>query len=256
MRWSEPKTRRRLTFRPVTSAAASEPIDPEPIEARPPRWVLPVALVPIITMLIAGYIAGASWPALLENHPLLLIALSPINRFLLLATQSVRWPAYFSVGLIRHLIPDPFFYMLGWFYGDKALAWAVETYPSVHRVVGADGKGLEDPAHRKILYPLAFFAPNNWVSLLSGVARIRLRVFIVLNVTGTIARLALCWWLGKVFSHQVKAVAKFVSDYQWPATIISVIVVLLTIAFQFRRGSGQLVGLAKLSEELDEDVPS
>ncbi len=226
--------------------------DDATITARPPRWVLPVALVPIVSLVIAGYVANAWWPRLVaQHHTALLIALSPINRYLLLATRDLSWSSYFGIGMIRHLIPDPFFYMLGWYYGDRALAWAVETYPSVHRIVGDDGRGLENPAHRKILYPLAFLVPNNWVSLLGGVARIRARTFAALNITGTFARLLLCWWLGKVFSSEIKSVSDFVGRYQWPATIISVIVVVLGIAFQFRKGTGQLVGLAKIGEELD-----
>lgn len=209
-------------------------------------------MVPIIAVVIGGYIAGASWPKLLEEHPLVLIALSPINRFLLLTTNQLGALEYFGVGLGRHLFPDPFFYMLGFWYGDRALRWAAENYPMAHRLIGEDGKGLENPATRKVLYPLAFFIPNNYVSLLCGAGRIPARIFIALNVSGTLARLILCRWLGSVFRTQLKDIADFIADYQGAFTIGSVIIVVFGIAMQFRKGSGDLVGLTTLSEELEE----
>ena len=228
---------------------------PEAVAVEParavPRWVLPVAMVPIVAVVIAGYIAGASWAALLKDQPLTLIALSPINRYLLLTTNHLDALQYFGVGLARHLLPDPFFYLLGYWYGDRAMRWAANTYPAVKRLAGEDGTGLEDHEHRRILYPLAFFMPNNWVSLLCGGARIPVRTFVALNIAGTLGRLIACRWIGGVFRSQIGAIADFVSRYQTPVTIASITVVVLGIALQFRRGTGQLAGLSHL-DELDE----
>jgi membrane protein DedA with SNARE-associated domain len=224
----------------------------QPTTPAPPKWVLPVALVPILAVVIAGYVAGAMWATLLKSHPLVLIALSPINRHLLLTTNHLDTISYFAVGMGRHLLPDPFFYLLGYWYGDRALKWASEVYPSVHRLVGEDGRGLEDPSHRRILYPLAFFMPNNWVSLVSGSARIPAQTFIALNVAGTAARLGLCRWLGSVFTSQIESIASFVSQYQWPVTIASMALVGVGIAMQLRKGTGELLGLTHLADELEE----
>ena len=218
---------------------------------RPPRWVVPTAGIPILAVVIAGYIAGASWPELIKSNPLLLIALSPINRYLLLTTNSLEALPYFGVGLLRHLFPDPFFYLLGYWYGPRALRWAGENYPVVKRLLGEDGRGLEAPNTRRLLIPLAFLAPNNWVSLVSGAARIPWQLFIALNISGTIARLWLCRWLGTLFEDEIRSFADWVARYQLPVTLVSVGIVVATIAVQVRRGSGDLVGLTHLGDEME-----
>jgi hypothetical protein len=217
------------------------------------KWHLPFLLVPVACVVVAGYIANASWATLVNSHPAVLIALSPINRYLLLTTNELSAPTYFGVGFVRHLLPDPFFWLLGFWYGDRALKWAVDTYPMLRSIAGQDGRALEQPETRKILYPLAFLAPNTWVSLLCGAARLPFVTFAVLNATGTIARLALFRWLGVVFDRQIKTVVEFISDYQLPATIISIVVVVVGVAFQFRRGRGELFGLTQLEQDLEPD---
>jgi hypothetical protein len=215
------------------------------------KWHLPFLLVPVVGVVAAGYVANASWATLLDSHPALLIGLSPINRYLLLTTNSLSAPTYFLVGFLRHLAPDPFFWLLGYWYGDRALAWAVETYPMLRSVAGEDGRALEQPDTRKILYPLAFAAPNTWVSVLSGAARIPFGAFVVLNASGTLVRLALFRWIGSVFSDEIASIVDFVSRYQWPATALSVVAVLVGIGFQFRRRRGEVFGLTQLEHDLE-----
>ena len=91
------------------------------------------------------------------------------------------------------------------------------------------------------------------MSLLCGAARLPFVTFAVLNATGTLARLALFRWLGVVFDRQIKTVVDFISDYQLPATIISIVVVVVGVAFQFRRGKGELFGLTQLEQDLEPD---
>jgi hypothetical protein len=218
------------------------------------KWHLPFLLVPVAAVVTAGYIANASWATLVHDHPAVLIALSPINRYLLLTTIHLSAPTYFLVGFVRHLAPDPFYWLLGYWYGDRALAWAVETYPMLRSVAGEDGRALEQPGTRKILYPLAFLAPNTWVALLCGAARLPLVTFVALNAAGTAARLLLFRWIGDVFRSEIQSIVDFVSRYQWPATLISVVVVLVGIAIQFRRGRGEVFGLTKLEHDLEPDA--
>jgi hypothetical protein len=234
-----------LRWRPVTA----EDVTPETAPRRkPPSWVLPTALVPMIAVLVCGWVAGSVWANWQVNHPLGLIALSPINRFLLLTTNRLDFWSYFSVGLGRHLFPDPFFYLLGYWYGGRALKWVSEGNAFATRLVGGDGHGLENPAHRKVLYPLAFVMPNNWVSLFCGAARIPIPAFIALNISGTLARLVLCRWLGDLFRSEIKDISDFIARFQWPITAVSVVIVLLGMAVQLRP-NGAVRRLAALDDQ-------
>lgn len=217
-----------------------------------PRWHLIALLVPVACVVTAGYTANITWAALVKDHPALLIALSPINRYLLLTTNKLSAATYFGVGFIRHLLPDPFYWLLGYWYGKRALRWLLETYPMLRTLVGEEGQALEQPETRKILYPLAFLAPNTWVSVLCGAARVPVGLFFTLNAAGTIARLVLFRWMGSVFHAEIRSIVDFVARYQWPATLISVVVVLIGIASQFRRGRGELFGLTQLEHDLEE----
>jgi membrane protein DedA with SNARE-associated domain len=226
---------------------------PSPAATRS-KWHLPLLLVPVACVVTAGYVANALAPTLVNEHPLWLIALSPINRYLLATTNYLTATEYFGVGFVRHVLPDPFYWLLGYWYGDRALRWAVETYPMLRSVAGEDGRALEQPGTRKILYPLAFLAPNTWVSLLCGAARLPFATFALLNATGTLARLVLFRWLGRVFDDEIETVIDFIARYQMPATIISIVVVLVGAALQFRKGKGELFGLTTL-DDIEDDEP-
>jgi membrane protein DedA with SNARE-associated domain len=215
--------------------------------------VTPVAAIPITAVVIAGYIAGATWPSLLDDHPLLLLALSPTNRNLLLTTNVLDAWAYFGVGLIRHLFPDPFFFLLGWWYGDRAVQWVAEAYPIVRRIVPAQDSALDNDRLRRFMVPLALLAPNNWVSLLAGSTRLRPGLFVTLNVAGTVGRLMLCRWLGRVFASEIRGIADWIARYQGRLTLLMFALVVMGIVLQMRRGSGELIALSTLGDELDGD---
>lgn len=221
-----------------------------PIAVDPPRWVIPVVSVPIAAVVIAGYISGAFWPSLLDDHPLWLLALAPGNRNLLLTTNVLDAWSYFGVGLARHLFPDPFFALLGWWYGDRAVRWAADVYPALGRLVPENGRVLGSPKVRRYMVPLALLAPNNWVSLLAGATRLPPRLFLMLNVTGTLLRLALCRWLGRAFDDQIGDIAGWIARYQGRLTLVTVVLVAVGLAVQMRSGKGELAGLSRLDEEL------
>jgi len=222
--------------------------DPLPAHS---QWKLFALFTPIAVVIVAGYVAGAFWGKLVDTHPLWLIALSPINRWLLLTTNDLSAWSYYSVGMARHLFPDPLMYLVGLWFGHRAIKWAAETYPIVKKLTGEDGRGLEDPARRKILYPLAFLAPNNWVSLLAGASKLPFRTFLVLNIAGTAVRLVICRWLGYLLDEQIARLVDWVARYSNWVTLGSILLVLAGMGLQMARGTGELAGLGRI-EEIEE----
>ena len=58
-------------------------------DAHPGRRHLALLVVPIVAMIVAGYTADALWPDLVNGNPLLLIALSAKNRYLVLVVNHI-----------------------------------------------------------------------------------------------------------------------------------------------------------------------
>lgn len=215
----------------------------------PGRFTLALVTVPLVALTVAAYIGDALAPTLVDQHPLLLIALNARNRNLALTTNLLDPLPFYLVGSVRLLLSDPLFYLLGWYYGDAAVRWAernTRTFGELLRVV--------EKYFSKLSVPLVFLAPNNFICLFAGATGMRPLVFLVANVTGTFFRLWVIRTLGNVFSEPIDWILGFIADYRIPLLVLSVVVVLLTVASEYRRGAGELEGLTHLGQELEEAV--
>ena len=124
-----------------------------------------------------------------------------------------------------------------------------EVYPGLKRIAGEDGSAIEDASNRKMYYALAFLAPNNWVSLLCGAAKMPFGIFVALNISGTLSRLVLFRWLGDVFADQVVTIAEWVSRYQRPITIAGIIIVVVTIGYHAKKGNSEIAAFARFGQK-------
>lgn len=204
-----------------------------------------------VGVLFVGSLVGqALSPTLANDAPLLLITLNPRNSFLMLVSHEVPFWAFFAVGFVRLVIGDPVLYLLGFWYGraargylarqggwDTMLSWLDRWFPRI------------GPA-------IVFAAPNTTVCLLAGISRMRPALFAVLNVTGTITRLLLIWWLGDVFHDELDWFLDFLARYQWPATAVMIALVLLQVSISRRKGTGELEQLDRLGDEISGSSPS
>lgn len=191
--------------------------------ARTPGGRVLVALVvPIILMVVATNVANATWPTLVNDHPLVLLSLSSINRFLVATTPVTDVVPFFLVATVRLMLPDPFFYLLGRWYGDRGLLWLNRRFPSVIR-----SWVVFEGFFRKARYPAVFIAPNNAVCLLAGMDRMPVKAFLPLAFAGTVARVLLIRVTGDFFSVPVSEGLGFVERYRWWLLGISVSAVVL-----------------------------
>jgi len=208
--------------------------------------VLTLLLLPLSLMVIASNTAFFVWASIVDRHPLLLITLSSQNRYLALTTNSLDAFSYFTVAGLRLLAPDPLFYLLGYWYGVRAIAWMERRLPSM----GASLRVMEK-AFGKARYPIVFIAPNNPVCLLAGAAAMPPAVFAALNVTGTFARLVLIRLLGNFFDKPINAALGFVKDYRWYIVGGSMLLFLISTWSDRRSGSGsELDALRHLEDDL------
>lgn len=214
----------------------------------PNRLALTLVVAPLIAMVAAGYVAGAFWPEWVNSRPLLLIMLSSQNRYLILTVNQLEAWSYYLVGTTRLLLPDPFFYVLGYWYGDAAVRWMESRTATVGNML----RWLEQ-AFARWGYPLVFLFPNNPICLLAGAARMRVWLFALLNVTGTVTRLVLIALIGDALQRPIDAVLDFIAEYRLPLIVVSVVIVAFTMWNETRKGTSEIEQLRGLERELGDD---
>ena len=211
----------------------------------PPRRAIVRVIIGLVivsqTSALAGDLALAEF---VDKHPAWLIGLNPRNRNLALATNQLDAFTYYTVGFLRLVASDPLYYLLGFWYGDRALTW-VERKSRTYGPFVREGETF----FRKASYPLIFFAPNNIICALSAATGVRLRTFIALNLSGTITRLILIRQLGEVFESPIRNVVDFIAQYRVPVLIVSAIAVAWTIFGEFRGNNSELRALTELTKE-------
>jgi membrane protein DedA with SNARE-associated domain len=209
------------------------------------RLPLPWLLTPYVALVVVGYVADVIGPHLIVTHPLLQMFLNPRNRYLLLASPRVDAVPFFAVGFVRLVLTDPIGFVIGWQYGDSAIAWA-------ERRMG-DDTGMVRNIERwfgKAAPVVIFIAPSFYWCVFAGAARMRVRQFVVLNVTGTIARLILFRVAGDAFRSQLETVLDWVQRYQWWLIAVSAVIVLLQV---WRTGGKEIESPTELAAEIEGD---
>ena len=209
------------------------------------RWLIG----PVIFLVICSNAANVFWATLYEDHPLLLIALSSINRYLILVSDQLDPLSYYAVGTMRLLVSDPLFFLLGYWYGDRALDWmdarAPNYGPMLRRAQRIFGRAA---------WPLVLVAPNNFICLFAGAAGMRVGVFFAVNLVGTVGRLYLIRVLGDTFSSPIDDVRAFVGEYRWWVLGLSALAVAWSLRNEFS-GSGEIEQLRRLEDELLDEAP-
>jgi len=229
---------------PLPEEAADTEGDPE--HRRPSRRALSFVVGPLIAMVIASYVGDALATTLATSHPAWLIALNARNRNLILVTNHLDAWTYYGIGTVRLLLSDPLFFILGMWYGDAAVEW-------MERRTHTWGQMLRQLQNwfGRAAYPLIFIAPNNPICLFAGAAGMPLRAFFAVNIAGTFARLWLIRRFGEAVESPIEDVLGFLRDYRIPLLILSVVLVVLSIALEAKRGETEVTALTRLEDELE-----
>lgn len=217
------------------------------VRRRPSKRAVTLLAIPLACVAAVSVAGDAIMPGIVDEHPLLLIALNPRNRNLVLATNQLDAWSYYTVGFFRLLLTDPLWFLLGYWYGETALRWAEQRT----RTFGDTLRWLER-GFSKAAYPLVVVAPNNWICLFAGSAGMGLATFFVLNIAGTIGRLYLIRVLGEQFESPIGEVLDFIGEYRLPLLVLSIIFIGTMAFLEYRKGGGELEGITHLDEELAE----
>ena len=203
-------------------------------------------VVPIITLIVIGTIGNAIHPTLIKEHPLWLVAMEPRNRWVILVADKVDFFPLLIVSTIRKLLGDPLFYLLGYLYKDNAVRWAERQFEELAPVV----RGIERAFH-KAGWLLVFLFPGIPVCVLAGATGMNPVLFAVLNVAGTIAMVTALYYFASVVEGPVDAINGFYGDnFKW-LTVVSIVLTVLWVANQWRRGKSDIQSITRLERELE-----
>jgi membrane protein DedA with SNARE-associated domain len=217
-----------------------------PERRRPSRRALALVSVPLVVITIVSYVGDALAPTLVDTHPAWLMALNSRTRNLALVTNEVDPVTYYGIGVTRLLISDPLFFLLGYWYGDAAVAWMerrTKTWGTMLRQV--------ERWFGKAAYPIIFIAPNSYVCLFAGAAGMPLKAFFAVNIAGTIARLWLVRRFGEAFEAPIDDIVGWIGDHRVPLLVLSAGLVVLSIVMEAKKGETEVGSLAHLEDELD-----
>ena len=214
--------------------------EPAPLSRRN----LTLLLVPVVVLTVAATVANALAPALLADHPLVLLALAPIFRYMVTTATQIDPVPFFTVALVAKFATDPIMYLLGWHYGDAAVRW-------IERKAGA-GEYVRtlERWFTRARYPVVFLAPNRLVCVLAGATRMPFRSFAAVNVAGTLATITVAWSLSDALSGPIDAFIRFIDRYQWWFTALTVTAVVVSVSLQRREGRSELESITEIEREL------
>jgi membrane protein DedA with SNARE-associated domain len=224
------------------------PSTPIPPPSRPSRRRAALVITPIIVLVACSNLGNAFFPTLVTEHPLALIALAPTNRNFVLVASRVDPVSYYGVGFLRLLAPDPFFFILGRWYGESAISWMERRTPTFGQIMRTLERWFA-----KARLPLVTAVPNNPVCLLAGAAAMSVALFVVLDIVGTIGRLVLLRIVGDIFATPIAWFVNLVSQYRLPLLALTVTIVAVTSIREWRAGTSEIEQLLELEVEMETD---
>eukprot|EP00927_Polykrikos_kofoidii_P082513 TRINITY_DN8225_c0_g1_i1.p1 TRINITY_DN8225_c0_g1~~TRINITY_DN8225_c0_g1_i1.p1 ORF type:complete len:190 (-),score=30.97 TRINITY_DN8225_c0_g1_i1:361-930(-) len=157
----------------------------------------------LIVVTVAGKSGDVLGPVLAAERPLALLVLNSNDLHLSLTVAGTSICPWLLIGTLRRTVEDPLFFLIGWYYREKALRWLQERW----QIKTAD---IEAASSRfaRISAAAVFVEPGAVVCTLAGAARMAPWWFATLNVFGTLARLVFIRSVAVQWSGPVQAISE------------------------------------------------
>lgn len=206
-------------------------------------------LTPLTLAVIAGFVARGLFPTLIAKAPIALIALDPSNLNLVAAAPLVDPVPYFLVATARLLAVDPFTYVLGRRYGDAGVRWIERNFTSLQPTVE-----LLERLFAKVAPVAVAVAPGAIMCTLAGAVGMKIWVFAVANLIGTVVRLAVLRWVGDAFASPVEVIRDFFAENLLWTTAVSLGLVAVWLWSERRRGRADAETPSELAEDFEQEL--
>ena len=198
---------------------------------------LPYVLFGIVALLtVVGTITGGAAPELLEKHPLLLVLGAPRYRWIVLVAPKVNAFVLILVSWLRLLLSDPVYFLIGWYYGDKAMIFFESLL----------GKQTMDSTRRffqRATWVLSAFAAGPVICAIAGLARVKPKRFYTLDIIGTRIIAILLRLFAEALKEPLQSLIDFNKKYSRWLLIITVgvmVVALVRSAAKFKTLSDEV----------------
>jgi len=197
-------------------AQAGEPLGAAPmVMTGEAQRVARLAGGTLAVLAVGSFLGASSSLYLVNHHPLLLIALSPIGRHLLLVAPTVDPVAFVAVAVGRRTIFYLASFHLGRAFGPPGVLW-IEARARrfgrfvrwIERLFGRLGRWL------------VLLAASPTVSALAGISGMRTRTFLALAVPGLVVRMLLVVALAEWLREPIEAVLAWIEAHWVPGTIL------------------------------------
>jgi membrane protein DedA with SNARE-associated domain len=199
------------------------------------RKVVRRSLTVIAALSVAGMIGTGSSLYLVNHYPLLLIALSPLGRNLILVAPTVDPVAFMLVAVLRRGLFYFLCFDLGGAMGPAGIRWLEERAARFAKWV----RWLEDlfgKAPRVVVLTMA--GPT--VSMLAGMSRMPRKTYVLLAFVSLVVRMAVILAFGEVLREPIEYVLVWIDVYWVEGTIVMVLGLLSYQWWRVRRARSRV----------------
>jgi membrane protein DedA with SNARE-associated domain len=168
-----------------------------------------------------GGLAASSWLGiafslyLVNHHPLLLVALSPLGRHLILVAPTVDPVAFVAVAVTRRMLFYLASFHLGRASGPAGITWLEMRAAHLGRFVRWLERLFARASHAVVL-----FMTGPTVSALAGISGMRARAFVPLAVLGLVVRMLVVVGLAEWLREPLEALLALIDEYWLPGTVL------------------------------------
>ncbi len=162
----------------------------------------------------------ATAPYLVNNHPLLLIALAPVSRHIVLVVPIVGGLVMIAIASVRHLLFTGFSFWLGRTIGEPGIGWLEARAEKTGRFV----RWLQRFFNRWGYFAVFVF-PLGVMAAIAGMAQMSPTGFFAVAIVGIVARLALLSLVATSLREPILWLLEIIREWQGPATLACIAVV-------------------------------
>lgn len=201
---------------------------PEPVPAGSANVRLVRHSLSVLGVLSFGSMLGAASSLYLVGHyPLLLIALSPLGRHMLLVAPIVDPVAFVAVAVLRRMAFYLACFQLGRGLGPSGVVWLEARAARFARFVR-----FVESLFARAPHLVVFLMAGPTVSGLAGMTGIRALPFVSLATTSLVMRMLFVLGFAEILRGPIMQVLDWIDENWVPGTLV---LVLGTLVYQWRR---------------------